>query len=84
MVVQATYFGRDTKNLIDFVSCYGINTGGCAAHQVFGGYYDNVARAAAEGVELQASWKATDRLDLTANYTYDDTEDRSPGSPTEG
>ena len=84
VVVQATYFGRETKNLIDFVSCYGITTGGCATRQVFGGYYDNVARADAEGVELQGTWKATDRLDFAANYTYDDTEDRSPGSPTKG
>jgi vitamin B12 transporter len=84
LVVQATYFGRETRNLIDFVSCYGVLTGGCASHQLFGGYYDNVARAEAKGVELAGSWKATDALTFTANYTYDDTEDRSPGSPTEG
>jgi vitamin B12 transporter len=84
VVVQATYFGRETKNLIDFVSCYGVLTGACAQHQTFGGYYDNVARADAEGVELQGSWQATDRLSFTANYTYDDVEDRSPGSPTYG
>jgi vitamin B12 transporter len=84
VVVQATYFGRTTRNLIDFVSCYGVTTGGCAAHQIFGGYYDNVARAQAQGVELQGTWQATKRLSLSANYTFDDTEDRSPGSPTEG
>jgi vitamin B12 transporter len=84
VVVQATYFGRTTRNLIDFVSCYGIATGGCAAHQLFAGYYDNVARAEAQGLELQGAWQVTKRLHLTANYTFDDTEDRSPGSPTEG
>ncbi len=84
VVVQATYFGRKTTNLIDFVSCYGVTTGLCATHQVFGGVYDNVARADAEGVELEGSWKATDALTLTANYTYDDVEDRSPGSPDRG
>jgi vitamin B12 transporter len=84
VVVQATYFGRETKNLIDFVSCYGVLTGACAQHQTFGGYYDNVDRADAEGVELQGSWQASDRLSFTANYTYDDVEDRSPGSPTYG
>jgi len=84
VVVQATYFGRETKNLIDFVSCFGVLTGGCATHQVFGGFYDNVARADAEGVELEGRWKATDALTFTANYTYDDVEDRSPGSPTKG
>lgn len=83
VIVQATYFGRDTRNLIEFVSCYGVTTGPCATN-TSGGYYNNVARAEAEGVELQGSWRATDRLSFSANYTYDDTEDRSPGSLTEG
>jgi vitamin B12 transporter len=83
VVVQGTYFGRDTRNLIDFVSCYGITVGPCATNTV-GGYYANVARAEAEGAELQARWQATKRLSLSANYTFDDSEDRSPGSPTEG
>jgi vitamin B12 transporter len=84
-VVQATYFGRATTNLIDFVSCYGLpsNYGLCATHPS-GGYYDNVDRAAAEGGELQANWRVTDALSLSANYTLDDVEDRSPGSPTLG
>ena len=59
--IQATYFGRETRDLIEFVSCYGITTGGCATNTV-GGYYNNVARASAEGVEVQASWSATSRL----------------------
>ncbi len=83
LVVQATYFGRSTTNLIEFVSCYGITTGGCATN-TSGGYYANVNKADAEGLELQADWHATQRLDLSANYTLDDSEDRSPGSPTKG
>jgi vitamin B12 transporter len=81
--LQATYFGRETRDLIEFVSCFGITTGACATNTV-GGYYANVARASAEGVEIQASWSATDRLTVTANYTYDHDLDRSPGSPTYG
>jgi vitamin B12 transporter len=72
-----------TTNLIDFVSCFGITTGGCATN-TSGGFYANVAKAEAEGLELQADWRPTDRLEFTANYTLDDVEDRSPGSPTEG
>ena len=79
MVLQATYFGRETKNLIDFVNCPGPDPL-CPSHLVFFGVYDNVARAEAEGIELQGTWRATDRLTVTANYTFDDTEDRSPGS----
>jgi vitamin B12 transporter len=81
--LQATYFGRETRHLIDFVSCFGITTGGCAGNTV-GGFYDNIARARAEGVEVQATWRATDRLTLAGNYTYDHDVDRSPGSATFG
>jgi vitamin B12 transporter len=81
--LQATYFGRETRDLIEFVSCFGITTGACATNTV-GGFYDNVARASAEGVEVQASWSVAERLTLTGNYTYDHNVDRSPGSPTLG
>jgi vitamin B12 transporter len=84
LVLQATYFGRVSRDLIEFVSCYGITTGGCAAHQTFGGYYANVDRAAAEGLELGATWRPAPRLTVAANYTFDDSEDRSPGAPTYG
>ena len=85
IVVQATYFGRSTSNLIDFISCFDASgdestAGLCATHQIGGGYYDNVAKTEAQGVELQADWQATDRFNLSANYTYDDVEDRSAGA----
>ena len=81
--LQATYFGRVTRELIDFVSCYGATAGRCATNTV-GGYYDNIAHASAEGVELEASWQATHRLSFTGNYTYIQDVDRSAGSPTYG
>ncbi|MDB5483644.1 MAG: TonB-dependent receptor [Caulobacteraceae bacterium] len=81
--LQASYFGRETRNLIDFVSCFGITTGACAGNTV-GGFYDNIARTSAQGVEVQATWRASDRLTLAGNYTYDHDVDRSPGSPTRG
>jgi vitamin B12 transporter len=77
LVVQATYFGRETTNLIEFIDCFGVNTPICIAHAAGGGYYQNVARAQAEGLELQAVLHATQRLDITANYTFDDDENRS-------
>jgi vitamin B12 transporter len=83
VIVQATWFGRETRDLIEFVSCYGVTTGGCAANTV-GGYYANVDRAFAEGAEVSASWQATSRLLLLGNYTHDYDVDRSPGSSTYG
>jgi vitamin B12 transporter len=83
VIVQTTWFGRETRDLIEFVSCYGVTTGGCASNTV-GGYYANVDRAFAEGAEVSASWQATSRLQLSGNYTHDYDVDRSPGSSTYG
>lgn len=89
LVLQATYFGRETSSLIAFYSCYGLppvddhNLCGAGKYQLSQGYFYNVDKARAEGLELQADWKATDRLSLSANYTLDDDEDRTPGA-TEG
>ena len=85
LVVSATYFGRKTNNLIDFVVCASADQPGCTPPRFDnGGFYDNVAKNEAEGVELQADWRATDALEFTANYTFDDDEDRSAGSLTRG
>lgn len=64
--LSATYFGRDSRDLIEFVSNdlppnFGV--------------YQNVDHATAEGVELQASVKPFPRLTLSGNYTYTDAED---------
>ncbi len=83
VILQARYFGRITNDLINFVSCYGVTTGGCATN-TSGGYYDNVGRAEAEGAELQASWRASRRLSFDAQYTLDRVTDETPGSPTFG
>ena len=84
VILQATWFGLASTDLIEFVECVGVATPECLAHQIAGGYYDNVDKALSRGVELQAEVKPTAALDLTANYTFDDAEDRSPGSPTYG
>ena len=85
LVLSATYFGRKTTNLIDFVVCASASQPGCTTARLSnGGFYDNVAKTEAEGAELQADWKATEALEFTANYTFDDDEDRSQGSPTRG
>jgi vitamin B12 transporter len=65
VVVSATYFGRDTSNLIAFVD---------TDSPPFGAYH-NVAKASAEGVELQGQIRPIQALTLAANYTYTDAED---------
>ena len=78
VVVSATYFGRKTTNLIDFVSCLSAGQPGCTPQRLAAfGFYDNVAKNEAEGVELAAAWRPVDTLSLAGNYTYDDDQDKS-------
>jgi vitamin B12 transporter len=65
--VDVTYFRNDIHNLIDYNSTYTSLI--------------NVGRATTQGVETTIGWAATNRLDLSANYTYtqahDDTNDQT-------
>lgn len=73
-----TYFGRRTRNQIDFVSCFRNADPRCQARP--GGFYDNIARTSAEGIELGLSLRASNLVRLSANYTLTDTENRTPGA----
>jgi vitamin B12 transporter len=81
LVASATYFERTSRNLIGFFDCTTPNP--LCATEPFG-YYANIARSYAHGVELAGSFKATEALTITANYTWIDAQDRSPGSATYG
>lgn len=80
--VSATYFHRDTNNMIDFVSCFGETSPDCLARP--DGYYDNFTQTQAEGVELALAAQLTDRLSLSANYTTMDAENTARGSANFG
>jgi vitamin B12 transporter len=81
LVASATYFQRTSRDLIDFFDCS--TPSPLCATEPFG-YYANIARSFAHGVELTGSLQATDKLSITANYTWTDTEDRSSGSTAYG
>ena len=83
VVLSAAYFNRDSRDLIEFFDCTTPSTQPLCAMEPFG-YYANVARASARGAELQAAVNPSDQLQLSANYTLTDAEDRSPGSATFG
>jgi vitamin B12 transporter len=78
-VVSVAYFERRTKNLIDFVSCFGSTAPLCPLYPS-GGYYDNVAKARARGVELSAQADLTEALSVQASYTWLDARNRTPGA----
>ncbi|WP_010161747.1 TonB-dependent receptor plug domain-containing protein [Sphingomonas sp. PAMC 26617] len=79
---SATYFHRNSRDLITFVSCDGPLTGICTDRPF--GTYDNIARTRAQGVELTLLLRPVAPLTVSASYTYLDATDRSPGSATFG
>jgi vitamin B12 transporter len=84
VTLSATYFQTHFTNLIEFENCPGSPL--CATLEPAGGYgyYANVDRAKASGVELQAAATLTPALALAANYSHIKTEDETPGSATYG
>lgn len=78
-----TYFNRKTTNQIDFVSCF-FNPDPRCATRPFGGFYDNLARTKAQGIEVEVGIQPTQGVDLSAAYAFIDTENRSPGSANLG
>jgi vitamin B12 transporter len=83
LVVSATYFNRDTTNMIDFVSCFTNDDPRCASRP-FGGFYDNVQKTTADGVELALTARLGERLRVTANYTTVDAKNDVRGSANFG
>jgi vitamin B12 transporter len=82
VTLSATYFITHFTNLIEFEDCPGSPL--CETIGQAGGYYANLDRARASGVELQASAALTPALALAANYSHIKTVDETPGSPTYG
>jgi vitamin B12 transporter len=78
LVLSATYFGRNTRNMIDFVSCFPSTDPRCATRPF--GFYDNVAKTDVEGIELGLTARIGERLRVEANYTDLDATNRAPGS----
>jgi vitamin B12 transporter len=68
---SVTYFNRDTTNQIDFLSN---NT------PPNYGAYANTAKTKADGVEVEAGFKVSDLLSLSANYTNMDAVNKSAGA----
>jgi vitamin B12 transporter len=84
----ASYFGRTTKDQIIFNSCTPTSTvplcfvpGSTTVRR--SGFYSNVSRAKAHGIEAQASL-TLGGLNLDGNYSWTVADDRSAGSATFG
>lgn len=72
-----TAFRRDSEDLIGFASCFGSTDPRCATRPF--GFYDNIARARAQGIELEAGAEVTHGLRIAGHYALVDAEDRGTG-----
>jgi vitamin B12 transporter len=79
---SATWFHREADNEIRFFSCAsGSTTALCNPGGTFRfGYYDNVQKTKAQGLELIGEVKPVDALTVTGNYSYTDAESDSGAS----
>ena len=70
LIARATAFDRKTRDQIVFFSCATNPAPICAGRGAFGAYYLNIARAQADGIELELLAKPIDALTFAANYTH--------------
>jgi vitamin B12 transporter len=77
--VGVTAFHRDTTNQIDFFGCFGSANPRCQTRP--DGFYDNIARSRAQGVEAFLAIRPTSNLTVAANYSLIDATNRPTGKP---
>ena len=78
LLLSATYFGRNTRNMIDFVSCFANTDPRCTTRPF--GFYDNVQKTEVDGFELGVVAHLGERLRFDANYTDMETTNRGAGA----
>ncbi|HEY0107008.1 MAG TPA: TonB-dependent receptor [Rhizomicrobium sp.] len=70
LTASLTYFERNTTNQIDFQNCFTpLDAPGCRYRVAVFGYYDNIARTRARGVEAELAAVITDTLTAKLAYT---------------
>ncbi|WP_312219932.1 TonB-dependent receptor domain-containing protein [Brevundimonas sp.] len=83
-VVSATYFNRQADNEIRYNGCSTPSTDPLCTVNGAGrwGYYRNVQKTEAQGVELVGRVDVTERVNVSANYTW--TDAKSASGATDG
>ena len=88
LTIGATYFERRTRDLVSFVSCFDPPYGALCFQPgtttMRFGYYSNISRAFAHGIEAIGALKLGQRLLVEGNYTWSASEDRSAASASYG
>ena len=66
-VISAVWFQRDTREQIDFFSCFGVTSMACTQRPF--GYYANILKSRAEGVEIEGGVEIFETLHIYGNLT---------------
>ena len=64
-----TLFQRDTQDQINFFDCFGPTSPACDQRYLAGGYYYNIGRSRARGLEAEATLLLSDSLSGGISYT---------------
>jgi vitamin B12 transporter len=64
-----TFFERNTQDQIDFFDCFGPTSPACDERYLVGGYYYNVDRSRARGMEAELTFLLADALTGGVSYT---------------
>jgi vitamin B12 transporter len=64
-----TLFQRDTQDQIDFFECFGPTSPACDQRYRVGGYYYNIGRSRARGLETEVALTFSDTLSGGVSYT---------------
>ncbi len=75
---SVTLFRRDSSDLIDFVSCFGVSDGICEDRPF--GTYDNFGRARSQGIEVEGRFRPARVLEAGLAYSFIDSDNRDTGS----
>ncbi len=75
--VSLAIFRRDSRDLIDFVGCFGSIDPICADRPY--GTYDNVGSARSQGIETEAWWDIADHLSFGLAYAFITSTNRDTG-----
>ena len=74
-VASLTYFNRQNDNEIGYFDCWTYSAPLCSVNGLSrDGFYENIVRTEAQGIEAVAQWALGEHLTVSANYTWTDAE----------
>jgi vitamin B12 transporter len=76
-VISLVYFSRHTEDQIDFFDCFGVRSTACSQRPF--GYYANIRRSRAQGIEVEAGVQVLESLHVYGNFTGMDAIDLDSG-----